>query len=243
MSVQQRRGLVETLTRRWEVKVENRLMERDDLARWFRENPGISQVLVAVFSIGLNQHGRPTKGNEMVVRRAVHIHWLCELIGIPCTLMFITGENQPVGISSAEAMKKFAIECRPGCAKDIRLGEKSHDTPGNAKEVAMAVQNMPRGTKAGIVLVCHPIHMRRSWLCLKYALYKIQDLLNTWNMVYHLIVAPADYAMVEYPRWSCKMIRCYETTPGQPWLNHHTTYLLYEMLAYVYCWLLPGRSK
>jgi len=246
--------LIELLTKWWEI---NARKEEERLRAFLREHPD-ARGLIAAFSIGLDKYGEPTAANREVVDMACWLYdqWHTFLPARSPSprreLMFCTGQNQPVPISSARAMLEYAQKVIPrqlaGAAalnrQLITLDEKSMDTPGNAGAVAQHIlTSVPMGGCVVVALVCHPLHLRRSLLCLRqiirmrawlFRIHKISVEVIAWPAIY----AP-EYSTLEYPAGR----RIYEHTPGQPWLNSHASFLFYEMLAYVFCLLLPGVSK
>lgn len=244
--------LIELLTKWWEI---NARKEEERLRAFLREHPD-ARGLIAAFSIGLNKCGKPTAANEEVVSRACWVYrdWPTPA-GSPLPrreLMFCTGQNQPVGISSARAMLEYARETvmpyeMQGYTIDrqlIMLDEVSLDTPGNARAVVQYIlTSMPSGSRIAVVLACHPLHMRRSLLCLRQAIRLSRWAFRLYQMSVEVFAWPAiyapEYSTLEYPAGR----RIYEHTPGQPWLNSHASLLFYEMAAYCFNLLFPGVSK
>lgn len=233
--------LTEWLTRRWEIP------DQFNSAAYNRNSPPIwNRIKIVVFSIGLNAEGEPTFANQLLVDWAAKLCWLCRRFywpGIPCEVVFCTGENQPVGISSASAMQKYAIQRQSPewlPPELIQLDEASWDTPSNAKEAARIIEGTTiypdDHAHIGVILVCHPLHMRRSLMCLSRALKRRENAFKTYKVTYQLVASSPGYALLHDQR-------LYERTPGQFWLNSHVLYLFYEMLVYLPTLLLQGKSK
>lgn len=182
------------------------------------------RLIVTAFSVGLNAKGEPTAPNQAVINRACSIY-----LGFRSSqLFFCAGHNQPAPRSGAAAMASFARQHYARIPpKDIFMDGVSLDTPESAEQAVRHLIQLPMGGLTVIALVCHPLHLRRSRLCLKRALRREVRMLKIQNSTVEVFAIPA-----EYPT-SQPGLRLYENTPGQPQLSSHNQYLFYEILATV----------
>lgn len=237
--------LIEFFAKKWEMA-----SQADDLHQFLASAPDIrmNRVLIVANSIGLNEWGEPTAANKRVVKHAVRMYkaFSRSAYAPVCDLMFCTGKNQPVPGSSASVMAKYAYTLSGDLAltyedrKHIIPDDRSIDTPGNAREaVNYPLCNYPMGSRVGIGVVAQSFHMRRSLLCVNQAIRLRRRILrkDLQNMTIRAFALPGPFSEFALDK------RYYERTPGQPWLNSPGQYLLYEMLAYAYCYLRPGVSK
>lgn len=92
------------------------------------------------------------------------------------------------------------------------------DTRENAEELVKILAGRDFQHIGGVVLVCHPLHQRRSYLTLRRSIEQCKRLDGRRISIYNV---PAGYGV-------------YSEIPGQPRLSSHRCYLVYEILATLY---------